>query len=778
MAKAKVKTDKTPVDLLTEKQAKAEHARLQVEISEHDRRYYQQDRPTISDAAYDALRARYNAIEARFPDLRTLESLSLKVGAAPTGRFKKVRHAVPMLSLDNAMADEDVIDFVARIRRFLKLSDDEKIAFSAEPKIDGLSMSLRYEDGDLVTAATRGDGQEGEDVTANIRTLKDVPQHLKGRHVPKICEVRGEVYMTKADFLKLNERQKEAGEQIFANPRNSAAGSLRQKDPSVTASRPLGFFAYAWGEMSEMPADSQSGMIKWFAVCGFKTNPLTKIRHSVEELLAFHRDIEQTRADLDYDIDGVVYKVDRLDWQERLGFVSRSPRWAIAHKFPAERAITVLKDIEIQVGRTGALTPVGKLEPVGVGGVIVQNVTLHNEDYIKGIGGDGEPIRGGRDIRIGDTVIIQRAGDVIPQVVDVVLDKRPKNAKPYHFPKKCPCYLHTEIVREETATGEEGARGRCTGEFACPFQKIEHLKLFASRRAFDIEGLGEKQIELFFEKGMGEGAGRHLHAGEEAQEDKLLEEEGYGETSVRNLFAAIDQRRDISLDRFIYALGIRHVGETTALALARGYGSWKAFHDACLKVAKGDEEAIAEMDALDQIGETVIEAVKAYFGESHNKGIVERLTREVKILDAEKPKTDSKIAGKTVVFTGALEKMTREEAKAQAERLGAKAAGSVSKKTDFVVAGPGAGSKLAEAKKLGVKVLSEDEWLKLILVLMRAAAASHRRDTVTAVVSDTLSRARGAAQSRLRRLSGRVAARARLRFAVEQGPITSWTRSW
>ena len=447
--------------------------------------------------------------------------------------------------------------------------------------------------------------------------------------------------------------------------------------------------------------------------CGFKTNPLTKIRHSVEELLAFHREIEETRADLDYDIDGVVYKVDRLDWQERLGFVSRSPRWAIAHKFPAERAVTVLKDIEIQVGRTGSLTPVGKLEPVGVGGVIVQNVTLHNEDYIKGIGGDGEPLREGRDIRIGDTVIIQRAGDVIPQVVDVVLDKRPKTAKPYHFPKKCPCYLHTDIVREETATGEEGARARCTGEFACPFQKIEHLKLFASRRAFDIEGLGEKQIELFFEKEwVREPA--DIFTLEKGHRKELLEEEGYGETSVKNLFDAIEQRREISLERFIYALGIRQVGETTALALARGYGSWKAFHDACLKVTKGDEEAIAEMDALDQIGETVIDSIKAYFGESHNKGIVERLTKEVKILDAEKPKTDSKVAGKTVVFTGSLEKMTREEAKATAERLGAKASGSVSKKTDFVVAGPGAGSKLAEAKKHGVKVLSEDEWLKLI----------------------------------------------------------------
>jgi DNA ligase (NAD+) len=704
---------KTPVDLLTAKQAAAEHARLQGEIAGHDKRYYQQDRPSISDGEYDALRVRYTAIEARFPDLRTLESLSLKVGSAPTGRFKKVRHAVPMLSLDNAFADQDVVDFVARIAKFLKLSDDEKIAFSAEPKIDGLSMSLRYENGDLVTAATRGDGQEGEDVTANIRTLHDVPQHLKGRHVPKICEVRGEVYMTKSDFLALNARQKEAGDTIFANPRNSAAGSLRQKDPSVTASRPLGFFAYAWGEMSEMPADSQSGMIKWFAHCGFKTNPLTQIRDTVEELLAFHSDIEEKRAKLDYDIDGVVYKVDRLDWQERLGFVSRSPRWAIAHKFPAERAVTVLNDIEIQVGRTGALTPVAKLEPVGVGGVIVSNATLHNEDYIKGIGGDGEPLREGRDIRIGDTVIIQRAGDVIPQVVDVELGKRPKSAKPYHFPKKCPCYLHTEIVREATATGEEGARARCTGEFACPYQKIEHLKLFASRRAFDIEGLGEKQIELFFEKEWVKEPA-DIFTLEKKHKSQLLEEEGYGETSVRNLFAAIDERREISLDRFIFALGIRHVGETTALALARGYGSWKAFHDACLKVAKGDEEAAVEMDALDQIGETVIESVKAYFGESHNKGIVERLTKEVKILDAEKPKSDSPIAGKTVVFTGSLERMTREEVKAMAERLGAKASGSVSKKTDYVVAGPGAGSKLAEAKKHGVQVLTEDEWLKLI----------------------------------------------------------------
>ena len=713
-SKSSVKTDKTPVDLLTGKQAKAEYARLQTEIAQHDQRYYQHDAPVITDSEYDELRRRYNAIEARFPDLRTFESLSLKVGAAPARGFAKVRHAIPMLSLDNAFADEDVVDFVGRIRRFLKLDADEKIVFSAEPKIDGLSMSLRYEDGELVTAATRGDGAEGEDVTANIRTIDEVPKKLKGRNIPRVTEVRGEVYMTKADFLKLNERQKEAGGQIFANPRNSAAGSLRQKDPKITASRPLGFFAYAWGEISDMPANTQSGMIQWFEKCGFTTNPLTKICRSVEELIAFHRKIGEERAGLDYDIDGVVYKIDRLDWQERLGFVSRTPRRAIAHKFPAERATTILRDIEIQVGRTGTLTPVAKLEPIGVGGVIVQNATLHNEDYIKGVGGDGETLREGRDIRIGDTVIIQRAGDVIPQVVDVVLDKRPKSAKPYHFPKKCPCHLHTDVVREETATGEEGARARCTGEFACPFQKIQHLIQFASRRAFDIEGLGDKQIELFYEKEWVREPADIFTLQARNRKIKLEEIEGYGETSVRNLFTAIDERRNISLERFIYALGIRQVGETTALALARGYGSWQAFHDAALKVAKDDEEAVAEMDALDQIGDTVIAAVAAYFSEKHNIGIVERLTKEVKILDAEKPKSDSKIAGKTVVFTGSLEKMTRDEAKAQAERLGAKAAGSVSKKTDYLVAGPGAGSKLAEAKKHGVTVLTEDDWLKLI----------------------------------------------------------------
>ncbi len=712
---AKSKPKKLPdVADLTKAQAKVEHMRLALELEAHDRRYYQDDAPSVTDAEYDALRQRFNAIEKRFPEFVDAASPSQKVGAAPSGRFKKVRHAIPMLSLDNAFAEEDVVDFVGRIRRFLKLTEDDPIDFSAEPKIDGLSMSLRYEDGELVTAATRGDGAEGEDVTANIRTLEDVPKKLKGRKVPQVCEVRGEVYMTKKAFLALNERQKAEGSTIFANPRNSAAGSLRQKDSSITASRPLGFFAYAWGEMADMPEDTQSGMIGWFEHCGFKTNPLTRICHSVEQLIAFHRKIEEQRARLDYDIDGVVYKVDRLDWQERLGFVSRTPRWAIAHKFPAERAMTVLRDIEIQVGRTGSFTPVGKLEPVGVGGVIVQNVTLHNEDYIKGIGNKGEELREGRDIRIGDTVVIQRAGDVIPQVVDVVIDKRPKGTREFHFPKKCPCPLHTDVVREEIATGEEGSRARCTGEFACPYQKIEHLILFCSRRAFDIEGLGEKQIQFFFEEGWVKEPGDIFTLQKRNAKLKLEEIEGYGETSVRNLFAAIEERRRIALERFIYALGMRHVGETTALALARGYGSWDAFHDACLKVAKDDEEAIVEMDALDQIGDTVIASIKAYFGESHNRGIVERLTREVTILDAEKPKSNSAVAGKTVVFTGSLEKMTRDEAKAMAERLGAKAAGSVSKKTDYVVAGPGAGSKLAEAKKHGVEVLTEDEWLKLV----------------------------------------------------------------
>ena len=696
-------SSKLPVDELTAAQAKAEYARLEAEIATHDQRYYQEDAPSVSDAAYDRLRQRYGAIEARFPQLRTASSLSQRVGAAPSARFAKVRHAVPMLSLDNAFAEDDVRDFVSRIRRFLRLSDDEEIAFSAEPKIDGLSMSLRYERGRLVTGATRGDGNEGEDVTANIRTLADVPAQLKGSGIPAICEVRGEVYMTKHAFLALNKRQADSGGQIFANPRNSAAGSLRQKDPSITASRPLGFFAYAWGEMSDMPADAQSGMIKWFQACGFKTNPLTKLCRGLDALLKFHHEIEAQRGTLDYDIDGVVYKLDRLDWQERLGFVSRSPRWAIAHKFPAERAITLLKDIEIQIGRTGALTPVAKLEPVTVGGVVVANATLHNADEIARL-----------DVRIGDTVEIQRAGDVIPQVLGVIAEKRPRSAKAYEFPKRCPCPLHSDVVRDQTATGEEGAIARCTGEFACPYQAVEHLKHFVSRRAFDIDGLGDKQIELFYERGWVKEPAEIFTLEQRNNKIRLQEVEGFGETSVRNLFSAIATRREIALERLIYALGVRHVGETTAVALARGYGTWQAFHDACLKLVKGDQDVRADMDALDQIGDTVIDSLRDYFAEAHNRRRVERLAEQVKIREAAKPRSDSVVAGKTVVFTGTLETMTRDEAKASAERLGAKVSGSVSKKTDYVVAGPGAGSKLAEAKKLGVTVLTEDEWGKLI----------------------------------------------------------------
>jgi DNA ligase (NAD+) len=691
------------VEDLTQAQAKAELTRLAQEIAEHDGRYYQHDAPTISDADYDALRIRNTEIEARFPALVRADSPSARVGSKPARGFAKLRHAVPMLSLDNAFSEQDVTDFVDRIRRFLRLAADEPITFTAEPKIDGLSLSLRYEHGELVSGATRGDGLEGEDVTANVNTLEDIPKQFGGRHVPAHCDIRGEVYMTKSAFLNLNERQKAAGKQVFANPRNSAAGSLRQLDTAITASRPLGFFAYAWGEMSELPAETQSGMLDWFTRVGFKTNPLTKRCRSVEELLAFHHEIELKRGALDYDIDGVVYKVDRLDWQERLGFVSRTPRWAVAHKFPAEKATTVVREIEIQVGRTGALTPVAKLEPVTVGGVVVQNATLHNADEIARL-----------DVRIGDTVTVQRAGDVIPQVLGVIEEKRPHDAKPYHFPTKCPCPLHTPVVRDLTATGEEGAVARCSGEFACPHQRMEHLRHFVSRRAFDIEGLGEKQIALFYENEWVTEPADIFTLEARNNKIKLEEYEGFGETSVRNLFNAIDARREISLERFIYALGIRHVGETTAQALARGYGTWEAFHDAARAVAAADEDARTDMDALDQIGDTVIDSIAAYFGERHNVKKVEQLAEHVTILDAERPRADSAVAGKTVVFTGSLEKMTRDEAKAMAERLGAKVAGSVSKKTDIVVAGPGAGSKLAKAKEFGVEVLDEDEWLRRV----------------------------------------------------------------
>lgn len=648
------------------------------------------------------MRERNSAIEARFPDLVRPDSPSRRVGAPPAGAFAKVRHRVPVLSLDNALTDRAVIQFVDRVRRLIAPRDGT-IVYVAEPKIDGLSVSLRYEGGRLVEGATRGDGTEGEDVTANVRTLTDIPERLKGKGSPDVCEVRGEVYMMKSAFLALNERQRANGNPLFANPRNAAAGSLRQLDPSVTASRPLGFFAYAWGEMSRIPADTQSGMESWFAARGFKINPLTRTCRSARELLAFHREIELQRGTLDYDIDGVVYKVDRIDWQERLGFVSRSPRWAIAHKFAPERAMTLLQAIEIQVGRTGALTPVARLAPVTVGGVVVQNATLHNADEIARL-----------DVRVGDTVTIQRAGDVIPQVLGVVMTKRPKGAKPYRFPSRCPCKLQTAVVRETTATGARGAISRCTGELACPFQAIERLKHLASRRAFDIEGLGDKQIEFFFERGWVKEPADIFTLEERNRRIRIEEYAGYGAKSVAKLFGSIRARRIIPLDRFIHALGIRHVGETTARLLARSFGSWSAFHDACVDLARGGSQARRRMDAIGQIGDSVIDSLAEYFGEAHNRGLIERLTAQIRIADVERPSRRSPIAGKTVVFTGALAQMTREQAQELAERLGAKAAGSVSKRTDYLVAGPGAGSKLERARALGVPVLSETEWFELI----------------------------------------------------------------
>jgi DNA ligase (NAD+) len=704
-------TSNSPVANLSLEGARAEHASIGDQLAEADRLYYQDDAPTLTDADYDQLRRRYEEIEQLFPELAGDTSLTRKVGAAPSARFAKVRHAVPMLSLSNAFADEEVFDFVGRIRRFLGLAEDAPIAITAEPKIDGLSCSLRYENGRLTVAATRGDGAEGEDVTANVRTIDELPQVLTG--APEVLEVRGEVYLSHADFRAINARQEEKGLPPFANPRNAAAGSLRQLDPEITRSRPLKFFAYTWGEiLPAVPKDSQSAMIDWFRALGFPVNPLTVRCDSADELLAHYRAIEARRASLGYDIDGVVYKVDSLELQRRLGFVSRSPRWAIAHKFPAEKATTVLEAIEIQVGRTGALTPVAKLRPVTVGGVVVSNATLHNEDYIRGIGNDGQPIRGGVDIRVGDTVTIQRAGDVIPQVLDVVMESRPAGSRTYAFPNVCPA-CGSPAVREE---GE--AVKRCTGGFACPAQTVERLRHIVSRRVLDIEGLGAERLPFFMadpDLPIHEPADIFTLARRDgANLKKLKDKEGFGALSVKNLFEAIERSRTVALDRLIAALGIRHVGETTARVLARAYGCWEAFHDAAVKLSEGDEEARHELDALDQIGDAVIEAIANYFREPRNRAMVERLVAELTIQEAEKPKTDTAIAGKTVVFTGALEKMTRDEAKAMAERLGAKVAGSVSKKTDYVVAGPGAGSKLDKARDLGVAVMTEDEWFVLV----------------------------------------------------------------
>ena len=710
-----------PVETLSEEQAKAELQRLATEIAHHDALYHGKDKPEISDADYDALKRRNDAIEAQFPQLVRTDSPSQRVGAAPAGIFAQVVHARPMLSLDNTFSDEDVHDFVSSVYRFLGQLPDNSIAFTAEPKIDGLSMSLRYENRKLVTAATRGDGTTGENVTANIRTIKEIPTELPA-DAPDVVEVRGEVYMAKSDFLALNAQMEAEGRQTYVNPRNTASGSLRQLDPKVTASRKLRFFAYAWGEMSRMPAETQWEMVQVFGRWGFPINPLTRRLSSVADIIAHYSDIGLQRPDLDYDIDGVVYKVDRLDLQARLGFRSRSPRWATAHKFPAEQAFTTVEAIDIQVGRTGALTPVARLTPITVGGVVVTNATLHNEDYIKGIGNAGDRIRpDDHDIRIGDTVIVQRAGDVIPQVLDVVLEKRQGDASPYVFPKTCPvCGSHA--VREKNEkTGKLDSVTRCTGGFVCRAQAVEHIKHFVSRNAFDIEGLGTKQVDFFFESDDPALMIRTapdiftLKARQDQSLTKLENIEGFGRVSVRKLFEAIDARREIALHRLIFALGIRHVGETTAKLLARSYGSYAAFAEAMQAAGPKFGDAWNELNSIDGIGEVVAASIVEFFKEPRNLEVVQRLLSEVTPVDAEAPvASDSPVAGKTVVFTGSLERFTRDEAKARAEGLGAKVAGSVSKKTDYVVAGPGAGSKLDKARELGVQVMTEDEWLTLI----------------------------------------------------------------
>ncbi len=705
-----------PVDALDEAGAGAELERLAALIRHHDLRYHRDDAPEISDADYDALVRRNQAIEARFPALVRDDSPSKRVGAPLAQGFAKVRHAVPMLSLGNAFGEEDMREFFARLHRFLGKDGAAAETVVAEPKIDGLSVSLRYEAGLFVRGATRGDGSEGEDITENLRSLKEVPERLAGE-APAVLEVRGEVYMTRDDFQAMNARQAEQGQKVFANPRNAAAGSLRQLDVSVTAQRPLRLFTYSWGELSG-PAAELLGDTHWDALArlkrwGLPVNDLARRCTGVEEALAAYDDMARRRAELAYDIDGVVFKVDRLDLQARLGFVSRAPRWAIAHKFPAEQATTLLEDIFIQVGRTGALTPVAALKPITVGGVVVSRATLHNEDEIRR-----------KDIRVGDSVVIQRAGDVIPQVVSVNLDARPADSQEYAFPKHCPCALESPVVREP---GE--AVARCSGELACPHQQVEKLRHFASRGAFDIEGLGEKHIRAFFEKGLVRSPDElfTLQARDGEDHPPLSTWEGWGARSAENLFQAIEARRQIALERFIYALGIRQVGEATAKLLARRYGSLEAWHQGMRQAAeerraspdeaKPEEvgEAYAALCDIDQIGVSVADDLCFFFQEPHNLAVLERLEAALAVEDAEAPaEGESPVAGKTLVFTGTLVQMTRSEAKARAESLGAKVAGSVSKRTDYVVVGADAGSKAAKAEALGVTVLSEEDWLALI----------------------------------------------------------------
>ncbi|MER9874324.1 NAD-dependent DNA ligase LigA [Mesorhizobium sp. M0195] len=730
--------DEKPVDSLSDSEAASELKRLAQEIAEHDRRYHGEDAPIITDAEYDALTRRNLAIEQRFPHLVREDSPSRRVGAPPAEGFAKVRHAVPMLSLAKAYTDQDVADFIERGRRFFDRDKDLDIAFTAEPKIDGLSASLRYEGGVFVQGATRGDGVVGEDITANLRTIADIPKTLKGSGWPEVIEIRGEVYMTYAEFEALKKRSAAIGGQDYVNPRNTAAGSLRQKDPSVTASRNLKFFAYAWGYTSKDPAPTQYDSVQKFAEWGFKISPLMVRAKSVEELVAHYHLIEAQRSSLGYDIDGVVYKVDQLELQRRWGFATGEPRWAIAHKFPAEQAMTTVLRIDIQVGRTGTLAPVARLAPVTVGGVVVENVTLHNEDYIKGLDSNGQPIRDGYDVRIGDTVVIQRAGDVIPQIVSVVADKRPPDAVPYEFPHKCPICGSPATREINEKTGKEDSRRRCTGELICPAQAVEGLRHFVSRGAMDIEGLGAENIDLFFNAGLVKTAAdiftlrdrrpavikalaerreeqarqREAASGKTRKNVRSVEERNY--EGLDKLFAAIDARREPELDRFIFALGIRHIGETTAAVLARTFSTIEEL------IRIGKETAAAAdphsvFPSINGIGDTVIGALRDFFGNERNDAVLEALLTQVH----PKPyivnvSADSAVAGKTIVFTGTLEKMTRPEAKAMAERLGAKVAGSVSAKTDLVVAGPGAGSKLKLAAEHGIEVIDEDAWLERI----------------------------------------------------------------
>ena len=695
-----MKNDPPDIKKMTPIEAMAELAELAKDIAGHNKRYHGDDSPEISDAEYDALMRRHGEIEAAFPDLASADSPQQKVGAEPNAGFKKRHHNVPMLSLANAFSDNDVYEFAERIRRFLSLDDTTPIVLSVEPKIDGLSISLRYVKGVLKEAITRGDGTEGEDITDNARTIDEIPEKFEGTAhdkdtVPDIIEVRGEVYMGRADFLALNAEQEAAGQKTFANPRNAAAGSLRQKDKSITAQRPLRFFAYAHGEITQTLTDTQSAFLDQLKEWGFITPPLSQRAGDIKAALKHYLKIDAARFDLDYDIDGVVYKVDRVDWQERLGKVSRAPRWAIAHKFAAEKAETILEGIDIQIGRTGALTPVARLKPVDVGGVIVSNATLHNEDYLLE-----------KNIMIGDSVLIQRAGDVIPQVLEVNIAKRPDDARAFTFPDTCPsCGNRTPRLEGEAVR-------RCTNGLLCDAQAVEQIKHFVSRDAFDIDGLGSKLVEELKKDGLLQSPADIFNLKD--KRDELMDRKRWGALSVDNLIKAIESRRRIELHRVIYALGIRHIGQATARLLARRYGSFESLLDAASAAAQKDGTSWDEMTNIDQIGDSVAGDLIDFLNDTHNRTIIDKLLREIEPIPPAAVASDSVLSGKTLVFTGTLTKMSRAEAKARAEELGAKVSGSVSEKTDFVVIGEGSGSKAKKAQELGVRILDEDAWLTLI----------------------------------------------------------------